>query len=221
MLHDFLTANRDELIRRCKAKVGGRDAPAAAASELKRGVPSFLDQLGEALRRRQADRSPSTAAASMEGNRTATLHGKQMQEEGYTVEQVVHDYGDVCQAVTELARERRAPITVDEFQILNRMLDNAIADAVSSYEDYRDRSISAQGDADLHHRLGTLADEQRRLLDTALKALDALKIGNIGLMGATGTLLEDSLMRLRDLVDRSHPELRLSSGMVKPPPQPG
>jgi hypothetical protein len=198
--------------------VGGRDAPAAAASELKRGVPSFLDQLGEALRRRQANGSPSTAAASMEGNRTATLHGKQMQEEGYTVEQVVHDYGDLCQAITELARERRAPITVDEFQILNRMLDNAIADAVSSYEVNRDRSVGAQGDADLHQRLGTLADEQRRLLDTALKALDALKIGNIGLMGATGTLLEDSLMRLRDLVDRSHPELRLSTGMAKPPP---
>jgi galactokinase len=218
MLHDFLTANRDELIRRCKAKVGRRDAPIAAASGLKRGVPAFLDQLGEALRRRQANGAPSTAAASMEGNRTATLHGKQMHEEGYTVEQVVHDYGDVCQAVTELAKERRAPISVDEFQILNRMLDNAIADAVSSYEDHRDRSLSAQGDADLHQRLGTLADEQRRLLDTALKALDALKIGNIGLMGATGTLLEDSLVRLRDLVDRSHPELRLSTGMVNPPP---
>jgi len=51
-----------------------------------------------------------------------------MQEEGYRVDQVVHDYGDVCQAVTELARERRVPITVDEFQILNRMLDNAIAE---------------------------------------------------------------------------------------------
>lgn len=217
MLHDFLTANRDELIRRCKAKVGRRDAPAAAASELKRGVPAFLDQLGEALRRRQANAAAPNARASMDGNRTAALHGEQMQEEGYTVDQVVHDYGDVCQAITELAREKAAPVTVDEFQILNRLLDNAIADAVSSYENHRDRSISAQGDADLHQRLGTLADEQRRHLNTALKALDALKVGNIGLMGATGTLLEDSLVRLRDLIDKSHPELRLSTGMVKPP----
>jgi len=65
--------------------------------------------------------------------------------------------------------------------------------------------------------MGTLADQQRLLLDTALKALDALKIGNIGLMGATGTLLEDSMLRLRDLIDKSLPELRLSTGMTSPP----
>ena len=217
LLHDFLAANRDELIKRCTAKVARRDPPAAAAQQAKRGVPLFLDQLSEALRRRKADGFSSSGRSSKEGNRTATLHGKQMQEEGYTVDQVVHDYGDVCQAVTELARERHTAITVDEFQILNQMLDNAIADAVSSYESNRDRFLSTQGDVDLHQRLGTLAEEQRRYLDTALKALDALKIGNIGLMGATGTLLEDSLVRLRDLIDRSHPELRLSTGMAKPP----
>jgi len=109
------------------------------------------------------------------------------------------------------------PISVDEFQILNRMLDNAIADAVSSYEDNRDRSITMDEDLDLHQRLGALADEQRRLLQTALKALQALKVGNIGLMGATGGVLEDSLTALRDLVDKAHPELRLATGMAKPP----
>ena len=65
--------------------------------------------------------------------------------------------------------------------------------------------------------MGTLADEQRVLLDTALKALDALKVGNIGLMGATGTLLEDTLLKLRDLIDKSLPEIRLSTGMTAPP----
>jgi hypothetical protein len=144
MLHDFLSTHHGELIRRCQAKVSLRDPPETATSEPRRGVELFLEQLGEALRLRQASGALPSARASMEGNRTATLHGKQMQEEGYSVDQVVHDYGDVCQAVTELARERRAPITVDEFQILNRMLDNAIADAVSSYEDNRDRSISTQ-----------------------------------------------------------------------------
>ena len=213
MLHQFLTANRDELIRRCLTKVGSRSSPAAAAAEPKRGVPVFLDQLGEALRRREASGSSAFPRASAEDNLTAALHGQQMLDEGYTVEQVVHDYGDVCQAVTELAQETGAPITVEEFQILNALLDNAIAEAVSAYEHNRD----FRGDVDLHQRLGTLADEQRRLLATALKALDALKVGNIGLTGATGTLLEDSLMKLRDLIDRAHPELRLSAGMSKPP----
>jgi hypothetical protein len=217
MLHEFLSANRDELVRRCTAKVALRNAPAAGSSETKtgprRGVPLFLDQLGEALRRRDAAGSSAAASASIEGNRTATLHGEQMQEQGYTIDQVVHDFGDVCQAITELAREKRAPVSVEEFQILNRLLDNAIADAVASYESNRD----LQGDSDLHRRLGTLADEQRRLLAIALKALNALKVGNIGVMGATGALLEDSLVRLRDLIDKAHPELRLSTGMAKPP----
>ena len=61
------------------------------------------------------------------------------------------------------------------------------------------------------------AEEQRMLLDTALKALDALKVGNIGVMGATGTVLEDSLRKLRDLIDQSLPEIRLSAGMTDLP----
>jgi hypothetical protein len=45
-----------------------------------------------------------------------------------------------------------------------------------------------------------------------VKAFDALKIGNIGLRGATGALLEDSLTKLRELMDRSLPEMHRSTG---------
>jgi hypothetical protein len=221
MLHEFLSSNREELIRRCRAKVSQRSSPGVTCLELKHGVPVFLAQLVEALRHEQENPaqhggiSGSKAPASVRSR--AGLHGKEMLLEGYTVDQVVHDYGDICQAITELAKVRNAPVTVDEFHTLNRLLDNAIADAVFSYGHHHDRSVNAAGAEDLHQRLGTLADEQRKLLDTALKALDALKVGNIGLMGATGTLLEDTLMKLRALVDRSLPEIRLSSGMTTPP----
>ena len=211
MLHEFLVSHRDELIRRCRAKVARRDWPRATSSELERGVPLFLGQLDDALLRREP------GAAAMEGNRTAALHGKQMQEEGYTLDQVVHDYGDICQAITELAMEKGAGITVEEFQIFNALLDNAIADAVTSYEGNRDWAV--EGHLGLHDRLGILAEEQRQHVETALKALAALKVGNIGLMGSTGTLLEDSLIKLRELIDKSHPQLRLASGMTKPPPE--
>ena len=210
MLHEFLLSNRDELIRRCRAKVRLRDSSHATSPELERGVPLFLGQLDEALKRREV-------GASKESNCTAAVHGRELHEKGYSVDQVVHDYGDICQAITELTREKGAGITVDEFQILNSLLDNAIAVAVSAYERHRDSSIRARGDLDLHQRMGTLAEEQRRHLDTALEAFGALKLGNIGVMGATGTLLEDSLIRLRDLIDRSLPELRLSTGMTRPP----
>ena len=53
----------------------------------------------------------------------------------------MHDYGDICQAITELAAEKNAPVTVDEFHTFNRLLDNAIADAVASYGGHRDGSL--------------------------------------------------------------------------------
>jgi hypothetical protein len=225
MLHDFLNSNRQELINRCRGKVSKRASPPVTPAELEHGVPRFLAQLIEALRLEHASPAaknqnvfllPVPTPASLENTRTAALHGRELLEAGYTVEQVVHDYGDICQSLTELATEKKAAVTIDEFHTLNRLLDNAIADAVSAYGRYRDESVSARGNDVLHEQMGTLADEQRMLLDTALKALDALKVGNIGVMGATGTVLEDSLRKLRDLIDKSLPEIRLSSGMTAP-----
>jgi hypothetical protein len=136
VLHEFLTSHREDLIRRCRSKVGQRDSPPVTSSELEHGVPLFLDQLVEALRCEEANLAPASAA-SAESSRTAALHGRDLLEEGYTVDQVVHGYGDVCQAVTELARETDAPITVGEFHTFNRLLDNAIADAVASFGHHR------------------------------------------------------------------------------------
>ena len=214
MLHEFLSANRDELIRRCRAKVSQRDAPQVTAAELEHGVPLFLEQLVEALRCEQESAAPKPdgvldsrgkTAAFVENSRTAGVHGKELLDKGYTVDQVVHDYGDICQSITELATEKSAPVSVEEFRTFNRLLDNAISDAVSSFGRHRDQSISAQGERDEREWRGSLGDEQRALLDTAMRAFAALKVGNIGLRGATGALLEMSLTRLRDLVDKSLP----------------
>jgi hypothetical protein len=223
MLHEFLAANRDELIKRCRSKVSKRDSPPVTSEELEYGVPLFLEQLVEALRCEQtgSERGRAVIAGpwkkspgAVESSRTAALHGEELLAKGYTVEQVVHGYGDICQAITELASETNAPVTVGEFHTFNRLLDNAIADAVSSYGSHRDESMHPEGDQDLHERMGTLGNQQRELVETALKALAALKTGKIGLMGSTGSLLQDSLVQLRDLIDKSLPELRLSTGMT-------
>ena len=213
MLHEFLTENREEVIRRCRAKVARRAAPPVTALELEHGVPLFLEQLVEALRSEQGQPSSrdgvldsrSSTAASIENSRTASVHGKELLDKGYTVDQVVHDYGDICQSVTELANEKTAPIAVDEFRTFNRLLDNAISDAVSSFGRHRDESASAKGDRDQREWRGALGDEQRVLLDIVVKAFAALKVGNIGLRGATGALLEASLEKLRGLMDKSLP----------------
>jgi hypothetical protein len=225
MLHEFLSTNRVELIRRCRSKVGQRSSPPVTPLELEHGVPRFLEQLVEELRHEHANPEPASnrssgspskeKPASAEGTRTANSDGDELFEQGYSVGEVVHGYGDICQVITELAIEMNASVTVREFRTFNRLLDNAIADAVSSFVRHRETPAGDQGDHALHEQLGSVAEEQRKLVDAALVALDAVRYGHVGLFGATGTILEESLKKLRVLIDRSLPEVRLATGMTK------
>lgn len=142
MLHEFLTSNRDELVRRCRSRVSERDSPPRILAGLDHGVPLVLEQLVWALRgeqespasQRGRNHAPSRSTpAAVEVSRTAALHGQELREQGYTAGQVVQDYADICNAIAELAAERNAPVSVDELESLNRFLDSAIADAVASY----------------------------------------------------------------------------------------
>jgi hypothetical protein len=218
MLHEFLTSNRQLLISRCREKVAKRFEPAETLATIDHGVPLFLQQLVETLRDEQNTDIRSTdaepAPAPTEIGRTAALHGAELLRQGFTVDQVVHDYGDVCQCVTALAVEQEVPISTDEFRTLNRCLDNAIADAVASFGSARQTSIDRQAET-LHQRLVLFAAEHRRLIDIAIQSVTAIKTGNIGIGGATGTLLAHALEELRSLTDRTLPEIRLASPSAK------
>lgn len=213
MLHEFLTVNRDELVRRCRVKVAKRPAPAPTAIELEHGIPLFLDQLIGALRTELGAPIEGSSQLPKEIGATAEKHGNEFFRKGFTVDQVVHDYGDLCQSVTELAAEMKAQITVDEFRTFNRCLDNAIADAVTAFGHARDRIISAAGADQMNERLGSLAHELRNLLNSAILAFDAIKSGNVTVTGATGSVLDRSLFALRDVIDRSLAEVRLGAGL--------
>ncbi|MEO8922847.1 MAG: hypothetical protein ABI330_08485 [Caldimonas sp.] len=88
---------------------------------------------------------------------TATAHDKDLLDLGYSVDQVVHDYGDLCQAITDLAFERDAPFAVTEFRTLNRCLDNAIADAVTEFGFQRESNPAREQGAEDNQREGFLA----------------------------------------------------------------
>src|SRR5687767_11725084 len=133
MLHEFLTENRPALIARCRAKAAKRFASSVAPIALGHGVPLFLLQIVETLRLQQILSDPGAVPAVTEISRAAGLHGADLMRQGYTVEQVVRDYGDVCQSVTELASEQNLHISTVEFGVLNRCLDDAIAEAVTTF----------------------------------------------------------------------------------------
>jgi hypothetical protein len=200
MLHEFICQNRDELIVRCRAKVATRLFPPPTPAEIEHGVPVFLDQLARAL-------SPGFVPGP-DMNYTAVRHGHELLLKGFTVSEVVHDYGDVCQSITELALEMNVPIGTDEFRTLNRCLDDAIAVAVTEYGRQRNQSpVEKEFGAE---RLGFLAHELRNLLNTAILAFEVVRTGDVGVKGSTGNVLNRSLLAMRSLVARSIAEVRLA-----------
>ena len=223
MLYEFLTANRTALIERCRVKVAQRPAPEANVAELEHGISLFLDQLIKTL---QVEQTPEPMASRKvsgpagggkpilsEMGETAAQHGRELLQHGFTVDQVVHDYGDLCQSITDLAFAQSTSVSIDEFRTLNRCLDNAIADAVTEFSYQRDRLLEDKEMHALSERLGFLAHELRNLIHTATLAVSAIKAGNVGLAGATGAVLDRSLIALRNLVDRSLSEVRIAAGI--------
>jgi signal transduction histidine kinase len=205
MLHEFIVMNREEIIRRCRAKVATRSVPPPTELEIDHGVPVFLDQLAGALR--------LGLTSSPEIGKRAVQHGNELLLLGFTVSQVVHDYGDICQAITQLAVEMNAPISTEDFGTLNRCLDDAIAGAVTEYGRARDRTTLDQEIARGSERLGFFAHELRNMVNTGLMAFEVLRTGNVGVAGSTGAVLHRSLMGSRTLIARSLAEARLSQGV--------
>jgi signal transduction histidine kinase len=200
MLDSFVAKNREEIVRRCRAKVAMRSIPTPTPAELEYGIPQFLDQLVDALGN---DRSSGSEIGT-----SAARHGRDLHLQGFTVSQVVHDYGDVCQSITDLALELNAPISVEDFRTLNRCLDDAIASAVTEYGS-GNQALLDMAAARHEERLGFLVHEVRNLVGTASVAFEVLRTGNVGVGGSTGRVLQRSLSALRDLITRSVAEVHL------------
>ena len=220
MLHEFLTRNRAELVDRCRLRVSMRRAPRATPAELEHGIPLFLEQLTGMLFDRAhisgeegEARSKRISMAESEIAAGATRHGTELLGSQFTIDQVVHDYGDLCQSITELAEEQGAPITVEEFGHLNIRLDNAIAGAVTEFTRERDVARTDESKLAMNERLGVLAHEMRNLLNTTILAITAIKGGGAGFGGATAAALDRSLIGMRTLIDRTLAGVRLESAV--------
>jgi hypothetical protein len=209
MLDDFVVAHRDEIIRRCRGKVARRSAPPPTEAEIDHGVPMFLDELLAELR---LGLSPNPDICI-----TAAKHGHDLQRQGFTPSQVVHDYGDVCQTITEMAIEKHAAIGADDFRMLNRCLDDAIAAAVTEYERQRDASATGKAAHD-GNRIRVLGDGLRVSFEAARVAFEAIQSGKVGFAGSTGMVLARSLRAAEDLNERLQAEI---VGFAKEPSRDG
>jgi diguanylate cyclase len=169
--------------------VAGRSAAKRLDAESTHGIPVFLDQI---IRTLTIEKSSGSSAGSDVGA-TAMMHGSDLFDEGFTLEQVIRDYGDVCQAVMNLAVETGAPILADEFRTFNRCLDDAIAGAATEYSQ-RKNSVSAEAVADT---AAALSASQREVREAEVRALhDSLT----GLPNRQ--LFDDRLAKAISLADR-------------------
>jgi hypothetical protein len=188
MLHEFLTANTPEILARTRAKVAARTRPLPTDDQLKNGVRVFLGQLIDRLRLATVD------SGAIE--ESAAIHGGELLAMGFTVGQVIHGYGDVCQVITQLADELHESILTDEFQLFHRCLDDAMAHSVTEYQRRRDESVAGAGTA----RLGVLANGLRDRLADAEGASKLLRKGSAAIGGSTGAVLGRSLRGMGTLV---------------------
>ena len=94
VMHEFLTANRAELIARCRAKVAQRSLPGTSERELENGITIFLDQLIKTLvmeqtatpmlSRKVSGPSGGGKPELSEMSDSATRHGKELQRKWST-----------------------------------------------------------------------------------------------------------------------------------------
>jgi signal transduction histidine kinase len=223
MLHDFLLANRDTLLDRCKTRIAQRATPKAATGMAQHGIPLFLDQLIRTLEAEEASQGAISARVSgasggkvperSEIGASAARHARELSQQGFSFDQMVRTYGDICQAITELAVEETAAINAVEFKTLNRCLDNAIADAVTEFAYQQESLAMVRGSLAADARQRALSQELRNHLQSATLAIAAIKTGDVGLNGVTGSILDLSLAAMRNVLDRPVPLVAATVGL--------
>jgi signal transduction histidine kinase len=206
MLHNFIAERRDEITGRAGVLARARESY-DRFSDPTEEVSEFLTQVSTSLRD-----GPTLSAQNLaQITATAGRNGAKMMRGGHPVGDVVQSYGDVCQAVTSLAAEEREPISAADFHVFNRCLDDAIGHAVSAYVRVTEETRST---AELH-RLGYAAHELRDHLQTALLALQSLKLSGASVDGLPGQLLTRALGNMGALIERTLSDVRLTAGVER------
>ncbi len=199
MFHQFLESHRIEILALAEAKSVSLAGSLATSDELKRGLPVFYEHLITYLK------AIDHGTAQSEITFAAAKHGRELLRLHYSLSHVVHAYGAMCQAITEFAQRRNAPISAGNFNDLNMCLDLAIAAAVSEFQF---RSVQASEAKEVQH-LGALVHELRNALTSATVAQDMIAKGLVGNGGSTARVLSHNLALMRNLIDRSLSEVRM------------
>lgn len=206
MLHEFLIKERQHILDLCHAKLLEVSASKSTSEEMDGGLPIFYDEFIEVLRADEEKTKTTDNSTPQNIHRdSAVRRGRESFNLGYTVSQVVHGYGTLCQAITEYASNHSESISAHEFNRLNFCLDVAIAESVTEFAEGQRNTVARKEVL----RLGYLAHEMRNALSNAAMAHQMIKKGVVGIGGSTNMVLEEALQRMKNIIDRSLAEVRL------------
>ncbi len=207
MLDSFIEANRSEIVGHCLRELQLR-YPDRADEDLGYGFDGFIDEVISALREDARDSSGTGNTAF--GAATAAAHATARKRQGFDLSRVIHDYGLVCDSITEALKEHDEQPSAREFQILNRCIDEAVSQAAEAFwseahEDDQEKKAV---------RLGFLAHEIRNAVSSASMAFELIRYGRVASDGRTAEVVRRGLARISKLVDRTLLEARLSVEVV-------
>ncbi len=202
MLHEFLVQYQKEILELCKKKVAADSASKPTSELLDKGLPIFYSELIGVLERRTKLPVAQSSNAIRQGD--AAAHGKESLRLGYSISQVVHSYGAVCQSITEFVQTKSFTITTAEFQELNFSLDCAIAEAVTEFEKGQAEN---SGDNE-SERIGYLMHEMKNSLMAVSAAHQMIQRGSVGGAGITSQVLSKSIKRIARLIEIAEAEIR-------------
>lgn len=208
-LSALLVASRRELTARWEKSVREKLATDVEQCELINTLPHFLDEVALSLDTVAPSHPAGTERPALGRMMTgpwsvvALAHGEQRLRLGFSVAEVVREYGLLQESILELAEENGYAITPIELRVLARAISRATAAAVSEYARARDEDLQRQA----AEHVAFLAHELRNPLSSARVAHDILS--RSGITSRPAEVLGRSLARLSSLIDESLTAVRL------------
>lgn len=204
MLHEFLSKNRDEIVRRCERKLHARHAD-KPSEELLDTIPGIVDEFTAAAQREAG----LPATTTMPRHSEQALHfGRARYQRGYSVAEIALDIGMISNAIGELAEEQDFHIDGTSYKLLDECIDNSVAQAIDTYAELDHAAL----EHDVAEWVGSLGHELRNSIATAQMAFDVIKSGKVGVDSRTGAILARSLARLEALVAQTLAAAQLRAG---------
>ena len=201
-LHEVLASLRNEVMQRWLEEVRGTLHPASMPRmELVDHLPAFLDQVIAALQRRESAADCLDAAED---------HGVQRLALGFSLDQVVREYGAMRTAMSSVATDAGVEISAGDSEVIFDCVINGIAGAVSEYSRQRDAEMQRQAT----EHFAFIAHEIRNPLSSAVLAVAALQANQkLDPTDRTVNILDRALQLMQSLIDHSLRMARIGSGV--------